>query len=109
MGVSLAQTTLARREQFHQSRLVERIGTWNPSYAQTMQQVQNYFATKPPTGAAEGAQRDTLGYIGQLVQVQASLWAYIDVFFSLMLIGFVITTLALTLRAAKGGTKPAAV
>jgi len=107
MGVSLAQTTLARREQFHQSRLVEHIGTWNPSYAQTLQQVQSYFATKPPAGAAEGAKRSAIGFIGQLVQTQASLWAYIDVFFSLMLIGFLITALALTLRVAKGGAKPA--
>ena len=30
MGVSLTQTVLARREQFHQERLVENVGSWNP-------------------------------------------------------------------------------
>ncbi len=81
MGVSLAQTTLARREQFHQSRLVEHVGSWNPAYGETLQQVQNYFATKPLVGVGAGAYRTAIAWIGQQVQVQASFWAYIDVFF----------------------------
>ncbi|MCW6512945.1 hypothetical protein [Lichenifustis flavocetrariae] len=32
IGVSLAQTVLARREQFHRSRLSEHVGAWNPIY-----------------------------------------------------------------------------
>ena len=40
IGVSLAQTVLARREQFHQSRLVEHVGSWNPFYADTLNHVQ---------------------------------------------------------------------
>ena len=35
MGVALSQTVLARREQFHQSRLVEHLGSWNPFYNDT--------------------------------------------------------------------------
>ncbi len=103
IGVSLAQTTLARREQFHQTRLAEHVGNWNPAYGETLQQVQNYFATKPLVGTGAGAYRTAVAFIGQLVQTQASLWAYIDVFFSLMLIGLAITALALTLRPVKSG------
>jgi DHA2 family multidrug resistance protein len=103
IGVSLAQTTLARREQFHQSCLVEHIGSWNPAYGETLQQVQNYFATKPLVGTGAGAYRTALAWIGQVVQTQASLWAYIDVFFTLSLIGVAITVLAITLRPAKPG------
>jgi DHA2 family multidrug resistance protein len=103
IGVSLAHTTLARREQFHQSRLVEHIGSWNPAYGETLQQVQNYFATKPLVGTGAGAYRTALAWIGQVVQTQASLWAYIDVFFTLSLIGVAITVLAITLRPAKPG------
>jgi DHA2 family multidrug resistance protein len=102
-GVSLAQTTLARREQFHQARLAEHVGTWNPVYGETLQQVQNYFATKPLFGSGAGAYRTAVAWIGQQVQLQASLWAYIDVFFSLMLIGIAISALALTLRPSKSG------
>ncbi len=103
IGVSLAQTTLARREQFHQTRLAEHVGTWNPAYGETLQQVQNYFATKPLVGTGAGAYRTAVAWIGQQVQIQASLWAYIDVFFSLMLIGLAISMLALTLRPTKPG------
>jgi MFS transporter, DHA2 family, multidrug resistance protein len=35
MGVSLSQTVLARREQFHQERLSENVGSWNPFYYDT--------------------------------------------------------------------------
>lgn len=102
IGVSLAQTTLARREQFHQSRLVETVGSWNPAYNQTLHQVQNYFATKPLVGTGAGAARRAMAWIGQQVQTQASLWAYIDVFFLLMLISVAISALAITLRTSKG-------
>jgi DHA2 family multidrug resistance protein len=101
IGVSLAQTTLARREQFHQSRLIEHVGSWNPAYGQTLQQVQSYFATQPPVGTGASPYHMAVAWIGQLVQTQASLWAYIDVFFSLMLIGLAICALALTLRPTK--------
>ena len=106
IGVSLAQTTLARREQFHQSRLIEHIGTWNPSYADTLQRAQSYFAARPTGGSSS---QTAVAWIGQQVQVQASLWAYIDVFFTLMLVSLAIVVLALTLRSVKpGGAAPGA-
>ena len=108
IGVSLAQTILARRTQFHQSRLAEHVGTWNPAYGETSQQVQNYFATKPLVGAGAGTHRTALAWIGQQVEIQASLWAYIDVFFALMLIGVMITLLAFTLRRVQTAETPAA-
>jgi DHA2 family multidrug resistance protein len=104
IGVSLAQTTLARREQFHQNRLVEHVGSWNPAYGQTLQQVQNYFATKPLIGSGGSPSQTAVAWINQQVQLQASLSAYIDVFFTLSLIGLAITALALTLRHVKRDT-----
>ncbi len=98
MGVALAQTVLARREQFHQSRIVEHIGSWNPVYNQTLRQVENYFKTKPLTGEGASAAQSAVGYVGQQVQAQVSLWAYIDVFFALSLVGLAITVFAMTLR-----------
>jgi MFS transporter, DHA2 family, multidrug resistance protein len=41
MGVALSQTVLARREQFHQSRLVEHLGSWNPFYNDTLNRNRN--------------------------------------------------------------------
>jgi DHA2 family multidrug resistance protein len=108
IGVSMAQTILARRTQFHQSRLAEHVGTWNPAYGETSQQVQNYFATKPLVGAGAGTHRTALAWIGQQVEIQASLWAYIDVFFALMLIGVMIALLAFTLRPVQKAETTAA-
>ena len=46
-------------------------------------------------------------WIGQQVQVQASFFAYMDVFWALMLISLVAVPLALTLRNVKlGGPAP---
>ncbi len=55
--VSMAQTILARREQFHQERLVEHVGSWSTAYNQTLQQVQHYFQTQPFVGQGAGAAR----------------------------------------------------
>ena len=55
MGVSLSQTVLARREQFHQGRLVEHVGSWNPFYADTLNRVEAYFRAHTSTGSAAGA------------------------------------------------------
>jgi DHA2 family multidrug resistance protein len=101
IGVSLAQTTLAQREQFHQSRLVGTVGRWNPFYEQTLRRVENYFATQQ--NPAAGTPRTALAWIGHQVQIQAALLAYIDVFLTLTFIGFVITILAITLRKTKQG------
>ncbi len=104
IGVSMAQTILARREQFHQARLAGHVGNWNPAYHQTLQQAQSYFQTRPLEGEGAGAARSALAWIGQQVQAQASLWAYIDVFFSLALVGLMISVFALTLKPSKTGS-----
>jgi DHA2 family multidrug resistance protein len=105
MGVSLSQTVLARREQFHQSRLVEHVGSWNPFYADTLNHVQAYFRAHTATGSVGGA---SMAFIGQLVQTQAMILAYIDVFVALAVIAVVMVPLALSLRSVKRSAKPAA-
>jgi MFS transporter, DHA2 family, multidrug resistance protein len=54
MGVALSQTVLARREQFHQSRLVEHIGSWNPFYNDTLSRIQGYLNGRAATGSSSG-------------------------------------------------------
>jgi MFS transporter, DHA2 family, multidrug resistance protein len=105
MGVSLAQTVLARREQFHQSRLAEHVGSWNPFYADTLNHVQAYFKSHLSTGNVGGT---SMAFIGQLVQTQATILAYIDVFVALAVVAVVMVPLALSLRAVKRSGKPVA-
>ncbi len=106
MGVALSQTVLARREQFHQSRLVEHLGSWNPIYNDSLNRIQGYLNGRTATGSSSGT---SVAIVGHMVQAQAALLAYIDVFVALGVIAMVMVPLALTLRSVdrSAGTKPA--
>ncbi|MDE3177038.1 MAG: DHA2 family efflux MFS transporter permease subunit [Pseudomonadota bacterium] len=105
IGVSLASNVLARREQFHQSRLAEAAIPSLPSYQNALKQATHYFQS---TGAsAIEARAQAMGWIGQQVQRQTSLLAYVDVFWVLMLMALGAIPLALMLRKVKlGGAAP---
>jgi DHA2 family multidrug resistance protein len=98
IGVSLSQTMLAQREQFHQSRLIEHIGTWNPVYNDTFARAQEYLRTQSATGNTSGS---SVAIIGQILQGQAVLLAYIDVFVMLAALAGLMIPLALSLRTVK--------
>ncbi len=101
IGVSLASNVLAWREQFHQSRLAEHIIPSSVSYQETMQQMAGFFAARG--ASAQQAQQQAFAWIGQQVQAQASLFAYVDVFWTLMLVSASAGALALVLRNVKLG------
>jgi DHA2 family multidrug resistance protein len=107
IGISLVSNVLARREQFHQSRLVEHTIPSSPAYQDTLQQVTNYFVGHG--SSLLDAQQQAIAWIGQEVQIEASFLAYMDAFWVLMLISLAAVPLALLLRNVKlGGTAPAA-
>jgi DHA2 family multidrug resistance protein len=99
IGVSLAVNVLAYREQFHQSRLAEHVFPSSIQYQETLQQVTEFFAAQGSSLAQ--AQQQAFAWIGQQVQTQAALLAYIDVFWTLMLISAAAVPLALVLRKIK--------
>ena len=106
IGVSIVSNVLTHRQQFHQSRLVEQVIPSSPQYQDTLQQVTNFFAGQGSSSAAAHGQ--AIQWIGQQVQAQASLLAYGDAFWVLMLISLSAVPLALTLRNVKlGGAVPA--
>jgi MFS transporter, DHA2 family, multidrug resistance protein len=91
IGVSLVSNLLAHRAQFHQSRLVEQAIPSSVQYQDTLHQVTSYFA-------AQGS---------SLLQMQASLLAFMDAFCALTLVSLAAVPLALTLRKVKlGGPAP---
>jgi MFS transporter, DHA2 family, multidrug resistance protein len=104
--VALSQTVLARREQFHQSRLVEHLGSWNPFYNDTVNHIQTYLTGRTATGSTAGT---STAIIGQMVQSQVTILAYVDVFMVLAIIAIVMMPLAPTLRTVDrtGGAKAA--
>ncbi len=101
IGVSLASNVLAHREQFHQSRLAEHAIPSGIAYQDTLQQVTHYFVSQG--SSLVQAQKQAFAWIGQQVQMQASLLAYVDVFWTLMLISLAAVPLALLLRKVKLG------
>jgi len=105
MGISLASNVLAFREQFHQSRLVEQVVPSSVQYQQTLQSVTDYFVSQGSNLIQ--AQQQAIAWIGQQVETQAALLAYIDVFWALMIVAIAAVPLALILRSIKLGAAAA--
>jgi MFS transporter, DHA2 family, multidrug resistance protein len=96
IGVSLGNNTLAHREQFHHGRLVELTDPSGIPYQEMLKQVTKYFIASG--SSLSHAQHQALAWIGSQIQRQASLLAFIDVFWTLMLIAAATVPLALLLR-----------
>jgi DHA2 family multidrug resistance protein len=101
IGVSVVSNVLTHREQFHQSRLVEKVIPSSPQYQDTLQQITNFFSGHGSSLAQ--AHDQAIQWIGQQVQAQASYLAYMDAFWILMLISLAAVPLALMLRTIKLG------
>jgi MFS transporter, DHA2 family, multidrug resistance protein len=78
IGISLANVVLYQRTQFHQARLVENTVPSSPVFHSTVQQLTQYFMSHG--ASASDANGQAMGFIGQLIQMQATIMAYIDVF-----------------------------
>ena len=76
-------------------------------YRETLRLATEYFAAHGSSVAQ--AERQAFAWIGQQVQTQAAFLAYIDVFWTLMLVAAAAVPLALILRNVKlGAAAPAA-
>ncbi|SFO88762.1 MFS transporter, DHA2 family, multidrug resistance protein [Mesorhizobium sp. NFR06] len=96
IGVSLSNTVIAQNAQLHQSVLVGHTAQSSEAYQQTLRQVTDHFV-------AEGsplveARQQAVGWIGQEIGRQASLLAYVDVFFNCAVATAILVPLALLLR-----------
>jgi MFS transporter, DHA2 family, multidrug resistance protein len=106
IGISLISNVLWRREQFHQTRLVDQALPSSVQYQDTLHQMTNYFIGQG-TSPAE-APMQTIAWVGQQVLTQASFLAYMDAFWVLTLLALAAVPLALSLRKIKlGGGAPA--
>ncbi len=101
LGISFANNVFAHRQQFHQSRLVEHAIPSSATYQDTLQRVVDFFIAHG--GTALEAQQRAVAWIGQQVQTQATFLAYVDVFWTLMLVSLAAIPFALVLRRVKLG------
>lgn len=95
-GVALAQTVLAQRQQFHQSRLVEHAAPSDIGYQQTIDAMTRYFQAQGSN--ASDAASQAIAWVGRTLQTQVDLLAYIDVFWMLAVIGVLMIPLALIIK-----------
>jgi DHA2 family multidrug resistance protein len=95
IGVSMAITLIAQREQFHQFRLTEHLVPSSPQYQEALRQAAAHFVAHGASHA--DAQREAMGWLGMLVQTQATLLSFIDVFWVLAIFVAVLIPVALLL------------
>jgi len=96
MGVALVQTVFAQRQQFHQNRLIEHVAPSDVGYQQTIETMTRYFQAQGSN--ASDAASQAIAWVGQTLQHQINLLAYIDVFWTLAVIGTIMVPVALSLR-----------
>jgi DHA2 family multidrug resistance protein len=101
MGVALAQTILAQRQQFHQSRLIEHAAPSDLGYQQTIETMTRFFQAQG--SSASDAASQAVAWVGRTLQHQVDLLAYIDVFWTLAIIAVLMIPTAAMLRPIKLG------
>jgi DHA2 family multidrug resistance protein len=106
VGISLANTVLAQRSQFHHLRLAEHVYPSSPAFQHTTDQVAHYFAGQ---GAASvNTQNLAIGWIGQQIASQSTLMAYIDIFWVAAIVtGLMVPLTLLLLRPVPLGAAAA--
>lgn len=97
IGVAVAQTLLAQRQQFHQSRLIEHAAPSDLGYQQTIDQMTRFFQAQG--ASASDASSQAIAWVGRTLQQQVDFLAYIDVFWSLAIIAALLIPIAATLRS----------
>ncbi|MCK1451707.1 DHA2 family efflux MFS transporter permease subunit [Bradyrhizobium sp. 35] len=101
MGVALAQTILAQRQQFHQSRLIEHAAPSDLGYQQTIETMTRFFQAQGSNAGDAASQ--AVAWVGRTLQQQVDLLAYIDVFWTLAIIAVLMIPTAAVLRPIKLG------
>ncbi|MEZ2140778.1 DHA2 family efflux MFS transporter permease subunit [Bradyrhizobium sp. DN5] len=96
MGVALAQTILAQRQQFHQSRLIEHAAPSDLGYQQTIEAMTRYFQAQG--SSASDAASQAVAWVGKTLQQQVDFLAYIDVFWTLAIVAVLMIPTAAVLR-----------
>jgi DHA2 family multidrug resistance protein len=105
-GIAAVTTTLARRAQFHQARLIEHISPYDPGYQEMAR-----AAIARLVGAGQSlwvAQKQALGLAYSSVLRQAMAMSFIDCFWLLGIIMLILIPVVFIMRRPPSHTEPAA-
>ncbi|HEX9490616.1 MAG TPA: DHA2 family efflux MFS transporter permease subunit, partial [Stellaceae bacterium] len=100
-GIAIATTLLARRQQYHQSVLVEHVTPYSSQYDQTIQAMQQAFAAT--TGNAADALQKAQALLYATVQKQAAMLSYIDSFWVMGVIFIALVPLLFLMKKPQPG------
>ncbi len=101
IGVSLANTMLFRRTQFHQSNLVANASAGNPIYLSAVKSISTRLMREGLSSTA--AHQHAIGVIYANLQRQATMLSYIDVFKTLAIASFAMIGLIFFLKKQRPG------
>jgi DHA2 family multidrug resistance protein len=104
MGISFVTTMLARRSQFHQSRLSANMAGSNLQLLQARNQVGSLLVLHGANPANSNPQ--ALGFLYGALQQQASLLSYVDVFYVMGWLFLLASPLVLLMRKPKRSLNP---
>jgi len=107
IGVSLAGTLLAEHTQVHQAYLTSHLVPSSPAYQVALQHATATLTAHGVPSASAAAQ--AIGLVAQTVTQQATLLAYIDVFFGYAVLAGVLAPVAFFLLRPAPGGRPARV
>ncbi len=100
-GIALSTTLIARREQFHQQRLIEHLSPLDASYQSTLEAAKQMFVAKG-ADAAHAAQQ-AQQFIYDMVQRQASMLAFLEDFRLLAIAFLALIPLMFLMKKTRGG------
>src|SRR5271157_5081202 len=103
VGISFVTTGLARRAQFHQTRLSENFSAASPQFQATLRGLTNTFAGSGPGAGGGSAQQHALAMIQGNVIRQSTMLAYIDNFWVLGVVIFCLIPFVFLIKKAKSG------
>ncbi len=96
VGIAVATTVLARRQQFHHNVLAGHVTPWNSQYDATIQALQKPFLAGSANAA--DALHQAQAQLYAIVQRQAAMLSYIDAFWLLAIVVAVMVPLVFLLR-----------
>ena len=106
VGIALLTTFLARRSQYHQSILVERVAAGDPRYAAMAAKLQQHMASLG--GTADQARHLAQAEIGAMLGRQAQMLSYVDDFLMLAIAFAVLIPFVFLARQPGHGQGPGA-
>jgi DHA2 family multidrug resistance protein len=104
IGISLAQTELTRRSDYHQNDIANRVPIGGYWFQQRLQSLQGYLSHQTAKSNTLAAAQ---GELYRQLNSQALLWAFVDVFRWTALLAFFCVLLVWTFRKVKPGRAPA--